>query len=161
MDALRVYEARLGALGNHANKLSKRLSDMIKDGGTLIAESGPYDHASGNCAICGHCKQQLTNIHSLIKQQNFDLHKSRRRFESQQPPFYDQYRQPVPPPLPRRFHRAARPSHMPPSLLASPPRSVAAPSSMLSRREGGARLHPSQVVSTSANLPPLLDYRRR
>ena len=38
MDALRVYEARLGALGNHANKLSKRLSDMIKDGGTIIAE---------------------------------------------------------------------------------------------------------------------------
>ena len=86
MDFLRLYESKLGTMGNHANKLSKRFSEMIKDGGALIEESGPFDHNQRDCSMCNHCKQQLTSIHALIRRQNVELHSWRRRQEAAGPP---------------------------------------------------------------------------
>ena len=44
IEAMALYENKLAAVGSHANRLSRRFSEMVKEGGTIISECGPDDH---------------------------------------------------------------------------------------------------------------------
>ena len=78
-EAAGIYEQKLATIGHHANKLSRRFSDMVQEGGILIDNCGPNDHRDGECAMCGNCRNHLILVHSLLKQQNIEAYNATRK----------------------------------------------------------------------------------
>ena len=79
IEAVGIFEHRLTAIGHHQNKITRRLADMMKEGGAIIENSGPNDHNDSQCAMCNNCRGQLANIHALVRKQNNELYHLRRR----------------------------------------------------------------------------------
>ena len=79
IEAVGIFEHRLTAIGHHQNKITRRLADMMKEGGAIIESSGPNDHNDAQCAMCNNCRGQLANIHALVRKQNNELYHLRRR----------------------------------------------------------------------------------
>ena len=86
MEASGYYESQLSALKNNMNRLSKRMADMMRDGGILINEAGPSDHESAGCCMCKNCRGHLLLMHNLMKRLSGEAHKAKTRVNPQPQP---------------------------------------------------------------------------
>ena len=88
IETIGIFDSRLISIANHQNRLARRMSEMIVDGGLLIHSMGPEEHSEEGCHSCGNCRSTLLSTHALMKRMALDM---RRLANSRQRPPTTQY----------------------------------------------------------------------